>query len=175
MIHHRMSKCRSPFQRELQKRSPLTSYMACTQNKWDFCKAAVWGKRCFPFHSCSNGKEGNRRQWNSTPIEYMLQSICYLTFIPHTRSTNNVKMNIKQILINDKWFHNNGTPNSLQHQTAFNSESTQKTVQSIRLFRAQQYNRIIVDYENCKIMMMSWRYCWIITSYWYLSLRKTLW
>ena len=126
MIHHRMSKCRSPFQRELQKRSPLTSYMACTQNKWDFCKAAVWGKRCFPFHSCSNGKEGNRRQWNSTPIEYMLQSICYLTFTPHTRSTNNVKMNIKQILINDKWFHNNGTPNSLQHQTAATVNQHQK-------------------------------------------------
>ena len=76
--------------------------------------------------------------------------------LPHTRSTNDVKMNIKQILINDKWFHNNGTPNSLQHQTVFNSESTQKkTVQSIRLFWAQQYNRIIVDHENWKIMKMS--------------------
>ena len=66
-------------------------------------------------------------------------------------------------------------------QTAFNTKQPstvnqhQKTVQSIRLFWAQQYNRIIVDYKNCKIMMMSWRYCWIITSYWYLSLRKTLW
>ena len=35
-------------------------------------------------------------------------------------------MNIKQILINDKWFHNNGTPNSLQHQTAATVNQNQK-------------------------------------------------
>ena len=43
--------------------------------------------------------------------------------------------------------------NTNQHSTAVNQH--QKTVQSIRLFWAQQYNRIIVDHENWKIMKMS--------------------
>ena len=76
MIHHRMSKCRSPFQRELQKRSPLTLYMACTQNKWDFCKAAVWGKDVF--HSILAAME--RKETDAGETRLWLKA-CYNRYV----------------------------------------------------------------------------------------------
>ena len=76
MIHHRMSKYGSPFQRELQKRSPLTSYMACTQNKWDFCKAAVWGKDVF--HSILAAME--RKETDASETRLWLNA-CYNRYV----------------------------------------------------------------------------------------------